>query len=152
MALQSFGTVFCAGIRDGVQRGESFDSLGLYGLLGERGELIDAGQVVMATDRSGRRTMPTGTAGSPIDCQDCERRRGWSRGRSTCCAQHRGEATEWKEEERVRKNGGRIGERNEEITKKIKAKFLIERICKYEEYPKMVKEAGQHLKRNTMVK
>ena len=54
MALQSFGTVFCAGIRDGVQRGESFDSLGLYGLLGERGELIDAGQVVMATDRSGR--------------------------------------------------------------------------------------------------
>ena len=45
-----------------------------------------------------------------------------------------------------------IGETNEEITKKIKAKFLIERICKYEEYPKMVKEAGQHLKRNTMVK
>ena len=59
---------------------------------------------------------------------------------------------EWKEEERVQKNGGRIGERNEEITKKIKAKFLIERICKYEEYPKMVKEAGQHLKRNTMAK
>ena len=152
MALQSFGTVFRASIRDGVQRGESFDSLGLCGLLGERGELIVAGQVAMATDRSGRRTIPTGTAGSLIGCRDCEWRQGWSRGRSTRCAQHRGEATEWKEEERVQKNGGRIGERNEEITKKIKAKFLIERICKYEEYPKMVKEAGQHLKRNTMVK
>ena len=152
MALQSFGTVFCKGIRDGVQRGESFDSLGLYGLLGERAELIDVWQVVMATDRSGRRTMPTGMAGSPIGCRDCARRQGWSRGRSTCCGQHRGEATEWKEEERVRKNGGRIGERSEEITQKIKAKFLIEGICKYEEYPKMVKEAGQHLKRNTMVK
>ena len=152
MALQSFGTVFCPGIRDGVQRGESFDSLGLYGLLGERGELIVAGQVVMATDRSGWRTIPTGTAGSPINCRDCARRQGWSRERSVRCTQHRGEATEWKEEERVRKNGGRIGERNGEITKKIKAKFLIERICKYEEYPKMVKEAEQHLKRNTMVK
>ena len=54
MALQSFGTVFLAGIRDGVQQGELFDSFGPYGLLGERGELIDAGQVVMATDRSGR--------------------------------------------------------------------------------------------------
>ena len=62
MALQSFGTVFRASIRDGVQRGESFDSLGLCGLLGERGELIVAGQVAMATDRSGRRTIPTGTA------------------------------------------------------------------------------------------
>ena len=101
MALQSFGTVFCAGIRDGVQRGESFDSLGLYGLLGERGELIDAGQVVMATDRSGRRTIPTGMAGSPINCRDCARRQGWSRERSARCTQHRGEATEWKEEERV---------------------------------------------------
>ena len=52
----------------------------------------------------------------------------------------------------MRKNGGRIGERNEEITKKIKAKFLIERICKYEEYPKMVKEAGQQEKYNGEVK
>ena len=52
----------------------------------------------------------------------------------------------------MQKNGGRIGERNEEIMKKIKTKFFIERICKYEEYPKMVKEAGQHLKRNTMVR
>ena len=52
----------------------------------------------------------------------------------------------------MQKNGGRIGERNEEITKKNKAKFLIERICKYEKYPKMVKEAEQHLKGNTMVR
>ena len=96
--------------------------------------------------------MPTGAAVSPIGYGDCARRQGWSRGWSTRCAQHRGEATEWKEEERVQKNGGRIGERNEEIMKKIKVKFLIERICKYEEYPKMVKEVGQHLKRNTMVK
>ena len=66
------------------------------------------GQVVMAIDRSGWRTMPTGTAGSPTGCRGCARRQGWSRGRSTRCAQHRGEATEWKEEERVRKNGGRI--------------------------------------------
>ena len=35
--------------------------------LGRRGELIVAGQVAMATGRDGRRTMPTGGAGSPID-------------------------------------------------------------------------------------
>ena len=52
----------------------------------------------------------------------------------------------------MQKNGGRIGEKNEDIKKKIKAKFLIERICKYEECPKMVKEAGEHLKRNTMMR
>ena len=34
--------------------------------LGERGELIVVGQVAMATDHGGRRTMPTGNAGSPI--------------------------------------------------------------------------------------
>ena len=34
--------------------------------LGRRGELIVAGQVAMATGRDGRRTMPTGGAGSPI--------------------------------------------------------------------------------------
>ena len=33
--------------------------------LGRRGELIVAGQVAMATGRDGRRTMPTGGAGSP---------------------------------------------------------------------------------------
>ena len=35
--------------------------------LGRRGELIVAGQVAMATGRDGRRTMPTGGAGSLID-------------------------------------------------------------------------------------
>ena len=35
--------------------------------LGRRGELIVAGQVAMATGRDGRRTMPSGGAGSPID-------------------------------------------------------------------------------------
>ena len=35
--------------------------------LGRRGELIVAGQVAMATGRDGRRTMPTGGAGSSID-------------------------------------------------------------------------------------
>ena len=34
--------------------------------LGRRGELIVAGHVAMATSRDGRRTMPTGGAGSPI--------------------------------------------------------------------------------------
>ena len=34
--------------------------------LGRCGELIVAGQVAMATSRDGRRTMPTGGAGSPI--------------------------------------------------------------------------------------
>ena len=87
------------------------------------------GQVAMATDRSGRRTMPTGAAGSPIGCRDCERRQGWSRGRSAHCTEHRGGTTEWKVEERMQKNGGRIGENYEEIMKKMKAKSLIERIC-----------------------
>ena len=51
----------------------------------------------------------------------------------------------------MQKNGRRLGESYEEITKKIKAKFLIERICKDKECPKMVKEAGEHLKKNTIV-
>ena len=51
----------------------------------------------------------------------------------------------------MQKNGGRIGENYEEIMKKMKAKFLIERICRYKECPKMVKEAGEHLKRSAIV-
>ena len=97
--------------------------------LGERGESIVVGQAAMVIDRSGRRNMPTGAVGSPIGCRDCERRQGWSRGRSARCTEHRGGTTEWKMEERMQKNGGRKGENYEEITKKMKAKFLIERIC-----------------------
>ena len=83
----------------------------------------------MATDRSGRRIMPIGAAGSPIGCRDCERRQEWSRGQSAYCTEHRGGTMEWKVEERMQKNGGRIVENYEEIEKRMKAKFLIERIC-----------------------
>ena len=41
---------------------------------------------------------------------------------------HRGSA-EWIKKENMEKNSGRIGERYEEIAKKMKAKFLPERIC-----------------------
>ena len=41
------------------------------------------GQVAMATDCSCQQTIPTGAAGSPIGCRDCEWRQGWSCGRST---------------------------------------------------------------------
>ena len=51
----------------------------------------------------------------------------------------------------MQKNGGRINENYEEIKKKTKTKFLIERICRYKECPKMVKKAREHLKRNTIV-
>ena len=67
------------------------------------------------------------------------------------CTEHRGGTAEWKVEERMQKNGGRIGENYEEIKKKMKAEFLIERIYQYKECPKVVKEAGEHLKRNTIV-
>ena len=83
----------------------------------------------MATDHSGRQTMPTGVAGSLIGCRDCERRQGWSRGRSAHYTEHRGGTTEWKIEEKMQKNGGRIGENYEEIKKRMRAKFLTERIC-----------------------
>ena len=39
---------------------------GPWAPLGRRGELSVAGQVAMATGRDGRRTMPSGGAGSPI--------------------------------------------------------------------------------------
>ena len=42
--------------------------------------------------------------------------------------EHRRGTAEWKEEEKMQKNGGRIGENYEAIPKKMKAKFL-ERIC-----------------------
>ena len=45
------------------------------------------------------------------------------------CTEHCGGTTEWKVEERMQKNGGWIGENYEEIKKRMKAKFLIERIC-----------------------
>ena len=87
------------------------------------------GQVAMATDRSGRRTKPIGGVGSLIGCQDCKRRKGQSRRRSACCKEHRGGTAKWKQEEKVWKNSGRICENYEENTKKMKTKFLIERIC-----------------------
>ena len=62
---------------------------------------MDAGQVAMATVHSGWQTKPTGAVGSSIGCRDCERRQGWSHGRSTCCAEHYGGATEWKVEEKM---------------------------------------------------
>ena len=40
--------------------------LDAFGPRGERGELIVVGQVAMVTYHGGRRTMPTGDAGSPI--------------------------------------------------------------------------------------
>ena len=49
------------------------------------------------------------------------------------------------------KNSGSICENYEEVAKKMKAKFLVDRICKYKECPKMVKEAVQHLKRSDIV-
>ena len=39
---------------------------------GERGELIVVGQVAMVTYHGGRRTMPTGDAGSPIGGRSSE--------------------------------------------------------------------------------
>ena len=51
----------------------------------------------------------------------------------------------------MQKNGGRIGENYEEIKKKMNTKFLTERICRYKECPKMVKEAGEYLKRNIIL-
>ena len=60
IALPLFRIDFCTSIQKGNQQGKSFDYLGPYGLPGEHGESIVAEQVAMATDRSGRRTMPTG--------------------------------------------------------------------------------------------
>ena len=115
--------------RDVNGQGKSLDSPGPYGPPGERGASIVAGQVAMATGCSGQRTMPTCAAGSPIDCRDCKRRQGRSRGRSACCTERCRGTVEWKEEEKMWKNNGRICENHEEIAKKMKAKFLIERIC-----------------------
>ena len=50
----------------------------------------------------------------------------------------------------MQKNDGRICENYEEIMKKMKAKFLIERICRYKECPKW-KEGREHRKRNTIM-
>ena len=95
----------------------------------ERVESIDAGQVGMATVRSGRRAMPTGASGSPIGLSGLRARQGWSSGRSAHCTEHRRWTMEWQVEERMQKNGGRMGENYEEIKKKMKPEFLIERIC-----------------------
>ena len=53
-------------MRDADEQGKPFDCFGPYGPPGEGGESIVAGQVAMATDCSGRLTMPTGNAGALI--------------------------------------------------------------------------------------
>ena len=45
-----------------------------FGPRGERGELIVMGQVAMATDHGGQRTMPTGDVGFPFGGRALEMR------------------------------------------------------------------------------
>ena len=60
----------------------------MLGPYGERGELIIVGQVPMATDHGGRRSMPTSDAGSPIDRQSLETWEEAVTGAWTACPLH----------------------------------------------------------------
>ena len=70
---------------------------------------------------------------------------------SAHCTGHWGGTAEWRKKEKMENNSGRLGKSYEEIAKKMKARFLIEKIYEYKEWAKTVKEVGEHLKRREIV-